>query len=154
MLNEYESYKLPVFQEYCKEYNIILFSLLPYSLHLIQLLDIGCFGSLKRSYNRQIENFIKVYIIYITKTEFFQVFKAVYIEAISISNELLAYTNMLLTIEIHNLRKANEAFSKHQRVKKALIQKGEALSPLHNKLVSAEDTIPVITTTTFVNTAP
>ncbi|APA09329.1 hypothetical protein sscle_05g040990 [Sclerotinia sclerotiorum 1980 UF-70] len=86
VLDEYESYKSSVFQEYYKEHNIILFSLLFHSSHLTQSFDIDCFDLLKCSYNRQIENFIKAYITYITKTEFFQAFKAVYIEAISISN--------------------------------------------------------------------
>ncbi|APA10757.1 hypothetical protein sscle_06g055270 [Sclerotinia sclerotiorum 1980 UF-70] len=213
VLDGHESHKSPAFQEYCKEHNIILLSLPPHSSHLTQPLDIGCFGPLKRSYSRQIENFIKAHITHITKTEFFQAFKAAYIEAISISNgkagfrgarlipfnpeivlskldirirtpsnrsisadpdiwqsqtphnptealsrstlvksriarhqgssptpifetvaalakgtELLAYTNTLLTAEIHNLRKANEALSKRRRVKKALIRKGGALS--------------------------
>ncbi|APA15656.1 hypothetical protein SS1G_09530 [Sclerotinia sclerotiorum 1980 UF-70] len=86
VLDGHESHKSPAFQEYCKEHNIILLSLPPHSSHLTQPLDIGCFGSLKRSYSRQIENFIKAHITHITKTEFFQAFKAAYIEAISISN--------------------------------------------------------------------
>ncbi|EDN97088.1 hypothetical protein SS1G_02016 [Sclerotinia sclerotiorum 1980 UF-70] len=198
VLNRYKNHKSPAFQEYYKEHNIILLSLLSHSSHLTQSLDISYFGPLKRSYNRQIENFIKVYITHIIKTKFFQTFKATYIEAISISNgkagfrgaglipfnpeivlskldirirtssnrsisadpdiwqsqishnpiealsqstlvksriarhqgssptpifetvaalakgtELLAYTNTLLIVEIHNLYKANEVFSKH-----------------------------------------
>ncbi|EDO04977.1 hypothetical protein SS1G_07461 [Sclerotinia sclerotiorum 1980 UF-70] len=111
-----------------------------------------------KHFNKYIEsrkNFIKAHITYITKTEFFQVFKAAYIEAISISNmksriaqhqgssstpifktiatlakgtKLLAYTNTLLVAEVHNLRKANEALGKRRRARKALIRKGGVLS--------------------------
>ncbi|EDN93356.1 hypothetical protein SS1G_09222 [Sclerotinia sclerotiorum 1980 UF-70] len=213
VLDGHESYKSPAFQEYCKEHNIILLSLLSHSSYLTQPLNIDYFGPLKYLYNQQIENFIKVYITHITKTEFFQAFKAVYIEAIPISNgkagfrkaglipfnpeivlskldirirtssnrsisidpdiwqsqifynpieafsqftlmksritqyqgssstpifktitalakgiELLAYTNTLLAAEVHSLYKANKAFSKHQKTRKALIQKEEVLS--------------------------
>ncbi|EDN95913.1 hypothetical protein SS1G_12118 [Sclerotinia sclerotiorum 1980 UF-70] len=162
VLDEYESYKSSVFQEYYKEHNIILFSLLFHSSHLTQSFDIDCFDLLKCSYNRQIENFIKAYITYITKTEFFQAFKAQSqtsynpikalfqstlmksriarhqgssstpifetVAALAKGTELLAYTNTLLIVEIHNLHKANEALSKHRRIKKALIRKGGALS--------------------------
>ncbi|APA14950.1 hypothetical protein sscle_14g097200 [Sclerotinia sclerotiorum 1980 UF-70] len=86
VLDGHESHKSPAFQEYCKEHDIILLSLPPHSSHLTQPLDIRCFGPLKYSYSRQIENFIKAHITHITKTEFFQAFKAAYIEAISISN--------------------------------------------------------------------
>ncbi|EDN93931.1 hypothetical protein SS1G_09798 [Sclerotinia sclerotiorum 1980 UF-70] len=128
VLDGHESYKSPAFQEYYKEHDIILFSLSPHSLHLTQPFDIDCFGPLKYSYSRQIENFIKAHIIHITKTEFFQAFKAAYIEAISISNELLAHANTLLAAEVHSLRKANEALSKRRRARKALIRKGGVLS--------------------------
>ncbi|EDN90727.1 hypothetical protein SS1G_00127 [Sclerotinia sclerotiorum 1980 UF-70] len=141
VLDGHESYKSPAFQEYCKEHNIILLSLLPHSSHLIQPLDIGCFDPLKHSYNRQIENFIKAHITYITKTEFFQAFKAAYIEAISISNELLAYANTLLTAKVYSLCKANEAFSKLRRVRKALIRKGGALSVEDGHSISEQENV-------------
>ncbi|EDN96148.1 hypothetical protein SS1G_12354 [Sclerotinia sclerotiorum 1980 UF-70] len=162
ILDRHENHKSPAFQEYYKEHNIILLSLLPHSLYLTQPLDINCFDPLKCSYNRQIENFIKAHITYITKTEFFQAFKAQSqtshnptevlsqstlvksriaqhqgssstpifetIAALAKGIELLAYANTLLTAEVHNLRKANKALSKHRRVRKALIRKRGAFS--------------------------
>ncbi|EDN99575.1 hypothetical protein SS1G_02430 [Sclerotinia sclerotiorum 1980 UF-70] len=118
VLDGHESHKSPAFQEYCEEHDIILLSLLSHSSHLTQSLDIGCFGSLKYSYSRQIKNFIKAHITHITKTEFFQAFKAAYTEATPIPN----------AAEVHSLRRANEALSKHRRARKALIRKGGALS--------------------------
>ncbi len=41
---------------------------------------------LKRAYSRQIEMFIKAYINYITKVEFFLAFVAVYKESITAQN--------------------------------------------------------------------
>jgi hypothetical protein len=41
---------------------------------------------LKQAYSRQIETFIKAYINYITKVEFFLAFRAVYIESITVQN--------------------------------------------------------------------
>ncbi len=41
---------------------------------------------LKRAYSRQIETFIKAYINYITKVEFFLAFAAVYKELITAQN--------------------------------------------------------------------
>ena len=51
MLDGYESYELIAFQVYCKENDIIYLYLLLYSNHLIQLLDVDCFGNLKCSYD-------------------------------------------------------------------------------------------------------
>ena len=83
VLDRYESHKSIVFQVYYKKNNIIYLYLLLYSSYLIQPLDINCFSNLKHSYNNQIDRFIKVYINYITKIEFFIIFKTVYKESIT-----------------------------------------------------------------------
>lgn len=54
--------------------------------HLIQPLDVECFSVLKQSYSLQIEYFIKAHINYISKVEFFIVFKAVYEQSIIVQN--------------------------------------------------------------------
>ena len=82
MLDGYESYKSITFQVYCKENDIIYLCLLLYSNYLIQLFDVGCFSNLKYLYGSQIDRFIKVYINYISKVEFFIVFKVVYKKSI------------------------------------------------------------------------
>ncbi len=87
ILNGYKSHFSIQFKDFYKEKNIITFCLFIYSLYIIQSLDIGCFNVLKRLYGRELEVFIKVYINYITKTEFFIVFKAVYFNII-ISNNI------------------------------------------------------------------
>ncbi|KXL50442.1 MAG: hypothetical protein FE78DRAFT_532991 [Acidomyces sp. 'richmondensis'] len=53
VLNNYESHISREFRSFCKENNIILLWMLPHSSHLLQLLDIGCFGPLRQpSQNR------------------------------------------------------------------------------------------------------
>ena len=82
VLNRHKSHKSAEFQEYYKAYNIITLCLPPHSSHLTQPLDVGCFSVLKRAYGRQIETFIKAYINYIIKVEFFLAFKAAYLASI------------------------------------------------------------------------
>ncbi len=43
-------------------------------LYLFQPFDIGCFNILKQLYNKKVENFIRSYINYITKSDFFAYF--------------------------------------------------------------------------------
>jgi hypothetical protein len=49
-----------------------------YSFHIFQSLDVGYFSPLKRTYGREIDYFVKVYIIHIIKDEFFIAFHAVF----------------------------------------------------------------------------
>ena len=86
VLDRHKSYKSAEFQEYYKIYNIITLCLPPYSSYLTQLLNIKCFSILKRVYSQQIKTFIKAYINYIIKVEFFLAFKAAYLASITAQN--------------------------------------------------------------------
>ena len=86
VLDRYESYESAIFQDYYKVYNIITISLPSHSSYLTQPLNIGCFSVLKRAYSHQIEDFIKAYINYIIKVEFFIAFKAAYLKSITSEN--------------------------------------------------------------------
>ena len=81
-----KSHKSAKFQEYCKAYNIITLGLPFHLFHLTQPLNVGCFSVLKQAYGRQIKTFIKAYINYITKIEFFLVFIVVYKKSIIAQN--------------------------------------------------------------------
>ena len=83
ILNKYESYKSITFQIYYKKNDIIFLYLLLYLNYLIQLFDIDCFSNLKCLYSNQIDGFIKIYINYISKIEFFIAFKVVYKKSIT-----------------------------------------------------------------------
>ncbi len=86
VLDGYKSHLSIQFEEFCKEKNIITFCLFTYLSHLTQPLNIRCFNILKRSYGQQFETFIKAYINYIIKTEFFIAFKTVHLVIITASN--------------------------------------------------------------------
>ena len=57
-----------------------------YLSHLLQLLDIGYFGLLKKAYSRQIKDIIQSYISYITKDDFFPAFYTAFNIVITESN--------------------------------------------------------------------
>jgi hypothetical protein len=86
VLDEYKSYILVDFQCYCKENKIITLYILAYSSHLLQPLDVGCFGLLKKLYGKEIKNLIQVHINYIIKIEFFAAFKNVFMASFSEAN--------------------------------------------------------------------
>jgi hypothetical protein len=58
----------------------------PHSSHILQPLDVGCFGLLKAAYGRQIEKMMKGGITHITKEDFFQAFHAAFQVAITKEN--------------------------------------------------------------------
>jgi hypothetical protein len=74
------------FEQFCKDKNIIPIYMPPHSSHLLQPLDVGCFGPLKRAYSRQIEDLIKASIHHITKLEFLVAFKAAFFAAMGEEN--------------------------------------------------------------------
>ncbi len=86
VLNGYKNHFSVQFEKFYKKKNIIIFYFFTHSSYLIQSFDVGCFNVLKQLYSRQFEVFIKVYINYIIKTEFFIVFKAVYLVTITVNN--------------------------------------------------------------------
>jgi hypothetical protein len=58
----------------------------PHSSHLLQPLDVGCFGPLKTAYGREIEHLIKCSITHVSKTEFFPAFRNAHQAAMTKSN--------------------------------------------------------------------
>jgi hypothetical protein len=86
VLDKHKNHESTEFQEYYKVYNIITLGLPPYLSYLTQPLDVRCFSILKQAYGRQIKTFIKAYINYITKIEFFLVFTIIYKKSITAEN--------------------------------------------------------------------
>jgi hypothetical protein len=75
ILDGHESHVTAQFEQFCKDNNIITLCMPPHSSHILQPLDVGCFGPLKKAYGRQIENYMRRYINHITKVEFLPAFK-------------------------------------------------------------------------------
>jgi hypothetical protein len=78
ILDGHESHQSADFQIYCEEHNIITLCMPPHSSHLLQPLDVGCFGPLKKAYGREIDQLIKRRITHIQKTDFFLAFYAAF----------------------------------------------------------------------------
>lgn len=84
ILDGHESYHSTQFELYCKEHKIIAVCMPPHSSHLLQpLIDVGCFGPLKQSYGRQIENLLRTHITYISKLEFLSAFRTAFFSSIT-----------------------------------------------------------------------
>ena len=75
VLDGHESHHSHDFEEYCKTNNIITLCMPAHASHLLQPLDVGCFGPLKRAYSKQIEKFIRMHINHISKVEFLAAFQ-------------------------------------------------------------------------------
>ena len=58
----------------------------PHSSHLLQLLDVGCFGPLKKAYGRQIEDLMRAHITHISKLEFLCGFREAFYTSITSRN--------------------------------------------------------------------
>jgi hypothetical protein len=57
-----------------------------HSSHLLQPLDVGCFGPLKKAYGDEVNELMRNWINHIIKQEFLPCFKAAHKKAINPSN--------------------------------------------------------------------
>ncbi|GKU14150.1 unnamed protein product [Fusarium langsethiae] len=76
ILDGHESHQSTEFTAYCKEKNMIPLYMPPHSSHLLQPLDVSCFGSLKKAYGREIERLVRRRRNHITKNQFSTAFYA------------------------------------------------------------------------------
>ena len=72
--------------QYCLEYSIIMLCLPPYSSHLLQPLDSGCFSVLSRSYGKLVEELISLGVNHIDKQEFISLYQKARVEALNENN--------------------------------------------------------------------
>jgi hypothetical protein len=86
IIDGHESHHSVAFEDFCKENKIITLCMPPHSSHLLQPLDVACFGPLKKAYGREIEHLIKRSVTYISKTEFLSAFHTAHQASITKSN--------------------------------------------------------------------
>jgi hypothetical protein len=86
VLDGHESHHSNEFEEYCKEHNIITLCMPPHSSHILQPLDVGCFGPLKKSYGQQIEHLMRQQCTHITKEDFIPAFRTAFQGSLTESN--------------------------------------------------------------------
>jgi len=87
VLDNHESHTTAEFREFCKEHNIILLWMLPHTSHLLQPMDVGCFGPLKAMYGKQNQFLIRNHIFHIRKEDFLDSFHKAYLQAINYNNQ-------------------------------------------------------------------
>jgi hypothetical protein len=68
------SHQTAQFREFCLKQEILTLCMPPHSSHILQPLDVSCFGPLKKAYGHQIENKLRLGINHITKQEFLPAF--------------------------------------------------------------------------------
>jgi hypothetical protein len=86
VLDGHESHHSTDFEVYCKDNDIITLCMPPHSSHILQPLDVGCFGPLKRAYGGQIEKRVRVGTTHISKEDFFPAFLAAFQQTMTVQN--------------------------------------------------------------------
>lgn len=70
ILDGHNSHLTPRFDQFCTDHKIVPICMPPHSSHILQPLDVSCFSVLKRSYGRQVEQFMRRGIDFINKSDF------------------------------------------------------------------------------------
>lgn len=70
ILDNHGSHTTPEFRLYCEAKDIILLYMPPHSSHLLQPMDVGCFGPLKTSFSKLNRALIRRSIFHVTKHDF------------------------------------------------------------------------------------
>jgi hypothetical protein len=81
ILDGHGSYLTPQFDQICAENDIIPIYILAHSSYLLQPLDIGCFGVLKRAYSKVVEAQARLNRVRLDKTDFLEAYRTVRIDA-------------------------------------------------------------------------
>jgi hypothetical protein len=86
VLDGHGSHLTPEFDKMCKDNNIICICMPPHSSHLLQPLDVGCFGPLKRAYGGLVEAKMRLGYNHIDKLDFLKAYPAARQQVFSIQN--------------------------------------------------------------------
>jgi hypothetical protein len=86
ILDGHESHHSTAFELFCKDHKIITLCMPSHSSHILQPLDVSCFGPLKKAYGREIEGLMRAHITHITKADFFPAFYTAFKAAMTREN--------------------------------------------------------------------
>jgi hypothetical protein len=86
ILDGHESHHSTEFELHCQQNNIITLCMPPHSSHLLQPLDVGCFGPLKQAYGRQVEDLMRMHINHVSKLEFLCSFREAFFVSMTEKN--------------------------------------------------------------------
>ena len=91
VLDGHASHQSMEFLAYCLENKIVCLYMPPHSSHLLQPLDVGCFGPLKKAYYQEIDSMIKNHILAIGKLDFLAAFQKAHQKAMTRQNIIGAF---------------------------------------------------------------
>jgi hypothetical protein len=86
VLDGHASHLAEPFNNYCYEHNIIPICMPPHTSHILQPLDVGCFGPLKQAYHKELEELSRNHVTHIDFADFLVLFKPAFESAMSLSN--------------------------------------------------------------------
>jgi hypothetical protein len=86
ILDNHGSHTTPEFRSFCEDNNIILLWMPPHSSHLLQPLDVGCFGPLKTAFSKQNQDLIRNHIFHVTKADFLATFYTSFLASVTESD--------------------------------------------------------------------
>jgi hypothetical protein len=86
IMDGHGSHHTAQFEAFCKEEGILTLCMPPHSSHLLQPLDVACFGPLKRSYGTLVASQIRLGINHITKEDFLDLYNTAQARAITEGN--------------------------------------------------------------------
>jgi len=75
ILDGHGSHATPEFDTYCSENQIITLCMPPHTSHLLQPLDVGCFGPLKNAYSRLVQDLARQGIFHVDKSDFLDMYQ-------------------------------------------------------------------------------
>ncbi|KAI9040597.1 Transposase [Aspergillus affinis] len=92
VLDGHGSHLTPRFDAICKDNNNIPISMPANSSHLLQPLDVGCFGPLKKAYGRSVEDRSRLGKTHIDKFDFLKALPAARQDALTVQNTQSGFT--------------------------------------------------------------
>ena len=94
IINNHKNHKIFKFDVICKKLNIILIYMLLHFFHLLQLLDINFFPSLKKTYIKELENMFQLNVNYINKLKLLKIYKCVQFQVFIKLNIFSVFKNL------------------------------------------------------------
>jgi len=86
ILDNHDSHTTSEFRTFCEDKNIVLLWMPPHSSHLLQPLDVGCFGPLKTAFSKQNQNLIRNHVFHVTKVDFLSSFHTAFLASFTREN--------------------------------------------------------------------
>ena len=116
--------------DFCRDHGIIMYLLPPHGSHLLQPLDVGVFGPLKKLWDKSVRKYYLTYKMPLTKAQFFPVFDEAWKESIrSPCNAISGFrATGLVPFNVENIDFSKLLTSKHAKAFNNKEKRAETLS--------------------------